>query len=345
VVWAVQRYILRNIHDKFEYGDRKIAPLMVALKTELAAARRLTREWLTGTASSRLPSARDSGHMNDFTVSAPRLAELTHELSAFSSAPPDLVRRRLEQELRGLGGLIAEDWHGHRPVTARQIERFYKETDAYLYELLIDGENPFRGLTRTAILQALRARNVQRVFEFGGGIGTDAVWFARAGIQWVYYDLPGGKTFQFAAWRFADCKLPVSVVSDPSQSGGNDAVVSLEVFEHLPNLFVALRAINRTLRLNGLLIFTESFGKTERHPLHLTRTAIQGRFLDELVQAAGFEPLRRFGPEDCLYRTTKRRDPRSYDVLGAVWLIGKRAARKLPERLGRFLGKRPSAVS
>ena len=47
VVWAVQHYMLRNIYDKCEYGDRQIAPLMAALRTELAAVRLLTRECLS----------------------------------------------------------------------------------------------------------------------------------------------------------------------------------------------------------------------------------------------------------------------------------------------------------
>jgi hypothetical protein len=39
--------MLRNIYDKCEYGDRQIAPLMAALRTELAAVRLLTRECLS----------------------------------------------------------------------------------------------------------------------------------------------------------------------------------------------------------------------------------------------------------------------------------------------------------
>jgi SAM-dependent methyltransferase len=135
----------------------------------------------------------------------------------------------------------------------------------------------------------------------------------------------------------------VTVATHPGQSRNNDAVISLEVFEHLPNLLAALRNINRTLRLGGLLIFTESFGKTERHPLHLTRTAIQGRFLNELARAAGFEPLHRFGPEDCLYRTVKRREPTALDWLRAIALVVGRVARKTPVKLWRALSARSPA--
>jgi 2-polyprenyl-3-methyl-5-hydroxy-6-metoxy-1,4-benzoquinol methylase len=134
------------------------------------------------------------------------------------------------------------------------------------------------------------------------------------------------------------------VATHPDQSRDNDAVVSVEVFEHLPNLLTALRAINRTLRPGGTLIFTESFGKTERHPLHLARTAIQGRFLNELVQAAGFEPIHRFGPEDCLYRTVKQRQVAWYDYLRAIQLICSRVVRKVPAKLWQVLvGRRPAA--
>jgi 2-polyprenyl-3-methyl-5-hydroxy-6-metoxy-1,4-benzoquinol methylase len=132
----------------------------------------------------------------------------------------------------------------------------------------------------------------------------------------------------------------VTVVTDPGQSHDNDAAISIEVFEHLPNLLAALRDVNRALRLGGLLIFTESFGKTERHPLHLTRTAIQGRFLNELVRAAGFETVHRFGPEDCLYRTIKRREPTPFDWLYAVAVIAGRVAHKIPVKLWRALSVR-----
>ncbi len=334
VVWAVQHYMLRNIYDKYEYGDKQIAPLMAALRTELAAVRFLTRECLAATAShvARV-------HMNDFSVSPARLQELAQELGAYNGIPVDQVAARLEKELRGLGGHIAAQWHERRPVTSSQIERFYKETDAYLYELLIDGENPFRNETRDAMMEALQKIGARRVFEFGGGIGTDAMWFTRAGLHWIYYDLPGGQTFRFALWRFQRHQVPVTVVTHPGHSRDNDAVISVEVFEHLPNLLAALRDINRTLLLGGLLIFTESFGKTERHPLHLTRTAVQGRFLNELVRAAGFEPVTRFGPENWLYCTIKRREPTPFDWLHAIALIAGRVARKAPVKLWRALSR------
>lgn len=334
IVWAMQEYLLRTIHDKHAYGDQQVAPLLKHLGTELAAVRLITREWLAAT-----PSVGRQGHVNDFSVPSPRLLELARELSAYNRTPVDRVYARLEEELHGLGGNIAEEWHKRRPKTARQIEQFYEETDAYLYELLVDGENPFRNGTRDAIVHALREMNARRVFEFGGGIGTDAMWFTRAGFQWTYYDLPAGQTFKFAAWRFAKNKLPITVVTHAGEDDGHDAAVSLEVFEHLPNLFAALRAINRTLRRDGTLIFSESFGKTERHPLHLTRAALQGRFLSELIRAAGFGPLRRFGPEDCLYCAVKSRSPAWYDYFQVITLIGGRVARKVPVKLWGFLFK------
>lgn len=277
------------------------------------------------------------GHFGDFSIAPQRLNELAAELSAYNGRPIEDVCVRLEYEVRSLGGSIAEEWKKRHPVTARQIERFYQETDAYLYELLIDGENPFRNKMRAALVEALRSANAKRVFEFGGGIGTDALWFAQRGFQWTYYDLPDGQTCKFAKWRFTRNSLPVAVVTNSGQSTGNDAVISLEVFEHLPNLFAALRTINRTLRPDGLLLFTESFGKTERHPLHLTRAAILGRFLSELVYAAGFDSYRLFGPEDCLYRTVKRRDPAWYDYIQIVILVCSRVLRKMPVKFSKIL--------
>jgi SAM-dependent methyltransferase len=287
-----------------------------------------------------IPAGMPRAHVNDFSASPARLQELAQELSAYNGTPVEQVADRLQEELHGQGGHIAAEWLEKRPVTSGQIRRFYQETDAYLYELLIEGENPFRNEARYAMMEALHKIGARRVFEFGGGIGTDAIWFTRAGLQWTYYDLPGGQTFRFASWRFQKQQVPVTVVTRPSQSRENDAAISIEVFEHLPNLLGALRDINRALRPGGLLIFTESFGKTKRHPLHLSRTAIQGRFLNELMRAAGFEPVRRFGPEDWLYRTTKRRNPTSFDWLHAIVLIAGRVARKIPAKLWRALSQR-----
>jgi len=287
-----------------------------------------------------IPAGMPPAHVNDFSVSSARLQEFAQELSAYNGTPVDQVAARLQEELHGLGGRIAAEWCAKRPVTSGQIQRFYQETDAYLYELLIDGENPFRDQTRDAMMHALHKIGARRVFEFGGGIGTDAMWFTRAGLQWTYYDLPRGQTSRFASWRFQKQQVPITVVTHPSQSRENDAAISVEVFEHLPNLLGALRDINRALRPGGLLIFTESFGKTKRHPLHLSRATIQGRFLNELMRAAGFEPVHRFGPEDCLYRTIKRRDPTPFDWLHAIVLIAGRVAHKLPAKLWRALSQR-----
>ncbi|HTS17294.1 MAG TPA: methyltransferase domain-containing protein [Verrucomicrobiae bacterium] len=335
VVWAVQRYLLRNIFDKHEYGDKQIAPLIANLPADLATARLLTQECIA-IARSTAPKVRPK----DVRVPPARLQELAQELGDYTGEPVDHVAARLKEELHELGGRIAAEWKRKRPVTSGQIQQFYQETDAYLYELLIDGESPFRAQTREAILHALRAVNAHRVFEFGGGIGTDALWFTGVGLEWTYYDLPGGQTSRFAAWRFRKRQLPVTVATHPGQTQAHDAAVSVEVFEHVPNLLNTLQAINRALRPGGLLIFTESFGKTEQHPLHLTRTAMQGRFLNELVRAAGFDPVLRFGPGDSLYRTTKCRESTAFDWLRAAGLICGRVVRKAPVKLWRTLSPR-----
>ena len=61
IVWSIQQYLLRNIHDKYQYGDKKIAPLLERLSAQLATARLLTKEWLEVS-----PSPQQHVHLNDF---------------------------------------------------------------------------------------------------------------------------------------------------------------------------------------------------------------------------------------------------------------------------------------
>lgn len=271
--------------------------------------------------------------MQSLNVSDQRIRELAEELSHFLGRRPAEISQRLKEECGDLGKHIAEEWRRKRPKTSRQIANFYKQTDSYLYELSIVGEEPFRSEIRAAIADALREVQARSIFEFGGGIGTDAIWFTQEGFQCTYYDLPAAQTSKFAKWRFLQRGLAVLVVEHPSSSCGNDAVISLEVFEHVPNLFGVLRRINGTLRLGGSLMFTASFGKTQLHPLHLTRADVQGRFLDELLYGAGFNRYDCFGPEGCLYRTSKRRSSAWYDSIVTISLIVRRILPKVPRKL------------
>ena len=78
---------------------------------------------------------------------------------------------------------------------------------------------------------------------------------------------PVEQTFKFATWRFVKKSLSVTVATRPDQSHDNDAVVSVEVFEHLPDLLMALRAIHRTLRPRRYVDLHRKFWQNRTPPV------------------------------------------------------------------------------
>ena len=181
---------------------------------------------------------------------------------------------------------------------------YYTSTPHYLYELSyweasLEKQAWFRVLARACQKYGLR-----RVLDFGGGVGGLNLYLKTHGIPCDYLDVPG-KTFDYAAWRFARHGLDVATYQTTSSSnppeGALDAIMAWDVLEHLFDLDGTMGNIARWLRPDGWFISKSTF--SEEHDghesgIHLAKHACYSdiRQFNQLILRNGFRYLGQLKP-------------------------------------------------
>jgi 2-polyprenyl-3-methyl-5-hydroxy-6-metoxy-1,4-benzoquinol methylase len=215
--------------------------------------------------------------------------ELIHE---FLKAPLDAVRRALQREAENPGICVAEAWNQANPKTPDEIERFYRETHSYIYALGADHCQRSRGHVWKVVIERMERLGTRlNVLVYGDGIGTDSLTLARRGHRVTYFDLPGA-TSLFARFRFERARLSdqIRVVVDESvlTSTSFDAVVCIEVLEHLPEPLRVMKNLTSYTRLGGKILLTESFGSVgPEFPSHLPSNAVYAGLTCRLMEGLG----------------------------------------------------------
>jgi SAM-dependent methyltransferase len=216
---------------------------------------------------------------------APIIAEF------FDLAEADVLRR-LEHEYQHPGAVVADAWTAAAPKTPDDVTRFYEETNSYVFDLAADHCRDRRADVWTPVLDRLRRAPGKDVLVYGDGIGTDSIALVRAGYRVTYFDLPG-ITSRFARFRFEREGLAdeIAVVDreDDLREHSFDAVVSIEVLEHLSDPVGAMRLFYSLLRENGVALITESFESVgPDYPSHLEDNFRYAGRAHELMESIGF---------------------------------------------------------
>jgi SAM-dependent methyltransferase len=194
------------------------------------------------------------------------------DLATFFGIEPGLCQLRLDEYRMSE---MADEWRRVNPQTSREIRQFYETTELYVWELAKWHADESYRAYRNRVEQAIGrfpAATHPKVLDFGAGIATASLEFARAGYQVTIADVPG-KTLGFARHRFQRRGLSCSVIevtSDvPSLPMGFDVVISFDVLEHIPNAERILRRLVRSLRIGGVALIVASFEDHGDHPQHL----------------------------------------------------------------------------
>jgi mycofactocin glycosyltransferase len=128
------------------------------------------------------------------------------------------------------------------------------------------------------------------VFEFGHGIGSTGLLFAAHGFRMTMGDVSPAYR-DFARYRFRRRGLNadfIDVSSEEPRPATFDAVVSLDVLEHIPTPIRELRRLHAALKPGGVLLLNVVFGRDPSNPEHILhrRIGVLDRF-----RGVGFERL------------------------------------------------------
>ena len=189
-------------------------------------------------------------------------------LAEVTGRPAEDVRRMLAAEAADPGSTVAAAvWaFGVEPyVYSPAMERFYGQSDAFLFELAVWNRQGFkrsmRQWTRRKLdAEAERLGRPLRVLAFGEGIGIDAASAALGGHAVTYFEVPG-LSERLARRVFAEAGVAVEAVTDLAALAGRrfDAITCFDVLEHVPNPRELLGTLVGLLGDGGLLFVHAPF--------------------------------------------------------------------------------------
>lgn len=195
------------------------------------------------------------------------------DLSTFTG----LSRAACLNRLRGYStSELAEAWRRANPRTSEEILAFYQSTDLYIWALMQWHASPTRKPYRDALEYLVEHYSVaegwRSVYDFGCGVGTDALFLSAHGYHVTLVDVES-PTFRFARHRFARRLLNANFLESrsslPEPHDLCDVIVCFDVFEHLPDPLGAAKRLVKALRPGGVIVQQGSFEDKGEHPCHL----------------------------------------------------------------------------
>ncbi|MGE0132039.1 MAG: class I SAM-dependent methyltransferase [Blastocatellales bacterium] len=199
-------------------------------------------------------------------------AETLEDLSSFFGTDPQICQARLDQYRLSE---MADAWRQADPKTPEQMRQFYQRTELYIWELSKWHASESYCEYKDRVAWAIKnfpPETYPKVLDFGSGIATASLEFAKAGYQVTLADVPG-ETLAFARHRFRRRGLPCSIVEVttdiPDLPSGFDVVISFDVLEHVPNAEGVMRRLVRAIRPGGVTIIAACFDDQGEHPQHL----------------------------------------------------------------------------
>ena len=197
-------------------------------------------------------------------------------LGEICGRPEIEIQKRLDREEFWPGssvlGAIRE--RGIAPhVSSEALEKFYRESDAYLFEDINWNRSALKGWMRTWIARHLGGAEgkPRKVLCFGDGIGVDSLYLSQSGHDATYFEVSRAAV-EFARRLFESEKAPIRRVRDFSELAPEsfDAVVCLDVLEHVPDPAGLIRKLRALLKPASELIVHAPYGAVSRFlPAHL----------------------------------------------------------------------------
>jgi 2-polyprenyl-3-methyl-5-hydroxy-6-metoxy-1,4-benzoquinol methylase/glycosyltransferase involved in cell wall biosynthesis len=208
------------------------------------------------------------------------------------------VARRFIREHQDIGGNVrrALDAACIQPYEyGPEIEKFYADTDAFLYESLVWNRTSLKNKVRSWIGKHL-AQSKQsplKILTFGDGLGIDAYFLAQLGHEVTYFDV-SQDCATFARNIFERGNLDVTMITDPKQLPQNafDVVLCLDVLEHVPDPPSLVGWLASLLREGGEFIVHAPFFYIDPSvPTHLRSNKKFSGDLSTLYEPHGLHPI------------------------------------------------------
>jgi len=204
----------------------------------------------------------------------PDLRQSLHEELARYSGCRDLgeIERRCASALADVKG----EWCGGvNRADDQSVAKFYNESEAMIYELmgwhsLADDDSP---LAYVVALLFARRHGCRSYLDFGAGVGSGAILFARHGLEVTLADI-SSPMLDFSQWRFCQRGLTsrfIDLKSTSLPANAFDLVAAMDVFEHLVDPARTVTDLWQCLKPGGFLFGRFHSEVDEDRPHHIVQ--------------------------------------------------------------------------
>lgn len=202
--------------------------------------------------------------------------ELKEDISEFTNQSLKVVNENWE-----IGNTFTlKSWEENIPKSDIEIESWYSNTDAYIYDLAIFHRrniNDKQSFYESIVIDAIKFAHDKnlKVLDFGGGIGTMCLWLKHEQHDVSYYDL-NSITSDFAKFRFDKHKADIKFYSNINlPTDQYDFITMIDVIEHLVDINKTLQYTTSLIKSGGYLFATWTFPQNENDlinsPFHLKK--------------------------------------------------------------------------
>lgn len=182
---------------------------------------------------------------------------------------------------------LANEWNELNPTTNKEIFDYYKNTENYLFNLVIWHESGDRPPLQELLSELSAKYNLNSFIDFGCGVGTDSLFLLEKQKKVFMTDLIGNST-KFLNWRVKKRGLEKKAFLVDSEKvmgfSDSDMFWAIDVLEHLQDPLSVLDRLPENLKI---FAHRSQFGDdaSGRHPSHLS---FDGNLLNKGLFERGF---------------------------------------------------------
>lgn len=195
------------------------------------------------------------------------LAELAEYIGCDASAAEQRCRRAVVD--------VKEEWEqrGTNPADAADVEAFYDRSQSYLFDLMWwhTLENDTTPLAYLVALRFAEEQGCRRYLDFGSGVGSAGILFARHGFDVTLADISGA-LLAFAQWRLQRRDLSGTLIDlkeQPLPANRYDIVTAMDVWEHLSDPVGVVDRVADAIAPGGFLFGRFAAQPDPNYPQHI----------------------------------------------------------------------------
>ncbi len=219
------------------------------------------------------------------------------ELSDFLNLDQRMLLK-MDKSIQDLPGfakwinIAIEDWNFSKvnQKNKEEIERWFRNNDKYIFELSDVHSRPTKKNIIKEVIRICKKHQIKDILDYGGGIGEEAIQYAKSGMNATMADLPS-LTFDFAKWRAKRYELNIKFVkleSDVKINKRFDAITCFEVLQHTFNPKQVAQNFIDMLNKNGLIFITTRFNNPD-YPMALKKNFHLKEGMEDFFTEQGLE--------------------------------------------------------